>query len=119
MGINIVQSIEEKMRVDLSLQGIKFRMKIAAFQVFYTQGNFVESGRFFDKMQEEVTAFFVHDYESREWIRAETAHFVLSDSLTTPMLSGLAAFASIEQADAFATEVGGKMLTFEELLAQQ
>jgi len=70
------------------------------------------------EMQEEATAFFVHDYESKDWIRAETAYFVLSDSLTTPMLSGLAAFVSIEQANAFAAEVGGKTLTFEELLTQ-
>jgi copper chaperone NosL len=78
-------------------------------------GDMVKARR---EMQEEVTAFFVHDYQSKDWIRAETAHFVQSDSLTTPMLSGLAAFAWPEQADAFAAEVGGTTLTFEELLAQ-
>jgi len=42
---------------------------------------------------DEVVAFFVHDYQDGAWIRAETAHYVRSDGVTTPMFSGLAAFA--------------------------
>ncbi len=68
------------------------------------------------QMQEDVTAFFVHDHDSRDWIRAETAHFVLSDNLPTPMLSGLAAFRSVEKANAMAAGWGGNVLTFEQLL---
>lgn len=68
------------------------------------------------EMQEDVVAFFVHDYESQDWIRAETAHFVLNGNLPTPMLSGLAAFSSVEEAQAFAAEMDGKVLTFDELL---
>ncbi len=64
-----------------------------------------------------VTAFFVHDYEDGRWIRAETAHYVLSEDLPTPMLSGLAALATIEQAEALAAERDGQLLTFEELLS--
>jgi copper chaperone NosL len=44
--------------------------------------------------QAEVTAFFVHDYEEQTWIRAETAYYVLSRELPTPMASGLVAFRS-------------------------
>jgi nitrous oxide reductase accessory protein NosL len=69
-------------------------------------------------MQEEVTAFFVHDYEDRAWIRAETAHFVLSDNLSTPMASGLAAFLSPEEARETAAELQGQVLTFDELLTR-
>jgi copper chaperone NosL len=68
------------------------------------------------KMQEEVVAFFVHDYEDKSWIRAETAHYTLSDRLTTPMASGLAAFTSAEKATALAEELGGEVLTFDELM---
>jgi copper chaperone NosL len=68
------------------------------------------------RMKENVRAFFVHDYDSQDWIRAETAHYVLSHDLPTPMLSGLAAFASAAKATDFATEMDGKMLTFDELL---
>jgi nitrous oxide reductase accessory protein NosL len=67
------------------------------------------------EMQEEVTAFFVHDYEDRAWIRAETAHYVLSANLTTPMASGLAAFSAPEGAKALAAELQGQVLTFDEL----
>ncbi len=67
-------------------------------------------------MQEDVSAFFVHDHESKDWMRAETAHYVLSSALPTPMLSGLAAFASAKKAADFAAEVRGNVLTFDELL---
>jgi copper chaperone NosL len=63
-----------------------------------------------------VVAFFVHDYENITWIRAETAHYVLSQELPTPMLSGLAAFSSVESAEGLAVETGGQVFTFEELL---
>jgi copper chaperone NosL len=67
--------------------------------------------------QEEVAAFFVHDYEDTAWIRAETAYYVLSQELPTPMLSGLAACASSEKAEALAAEFDGEILTFDEVLA--
>ena len=67
--------------------------------------------------REEVTAFFVHDYQDKSWLRAETAHYVLSEELTTPMTSGLAAFASSQEAQILAIELQGQMLTFEDLLA--
>lgn len=69
------------------------------------------------KMQEEVVAFFVHDYEDESWIRAETARYTLSDELPTPMASGLAAFASAEKATVLAEELDGEVLTFDELMA--
>lgn len=65
---------------------------------------------------EDVTAFFVHDQASRTWIRAETASYTLSADLPTPMLSGLAAFPSQDDAIGFAAELGGEILTFDELL---
>ena len=67
--------------------------------------------------QDEVVAFFVHDYQDGAWIRAETAHYVRSDGVTTPMFSGLAAFASSEQAEALADELQGQVLSFDEVLA--
>jgi copper chaperone NosL len=67
--------------------------------------------------QDEVMAFFVHDYEEQSWIRAETAHYVLSSELLTPMLHGLAACATAEKAAALAAEVDGQVLTFDQVLA--
>jgi copper chaperone NosL len=65
----------------------------------------------------EVTAFFVHDYDDRHWIRAESAYYVLAGELPTPMSSGLAACSSAERAAALAAEFRGQILTFNELLA--
>lgn len=66
---------------------------------------------------QEIIAFFVHNYENNQWVRAEKATFVQSKGLRTPMASGLAAFESAEKAQAFAAEVQGKMMTFSEVSA--
>jgi copper chaperone NosL len=66
---------------------------------------------------QEVIAFFAHNYENNQWIRAEKATFVQSKGLRTPMASGLAAFESAEKAQAFAAEVQGEVMTFSEVSA--
>jgi copper chaperone NosL len=65
----------------------------------------------------EVAVFFVHDYEAKSWIRGETAYYILSDKITTPMLSGLVASASKEKAQSLAAESTGQVMTFDEVLA--
>ena len=94
----------------------------------YAAGYLTEAGeeRIFDdvggmfqahlQMQEEVAAFFVHDYEDVVWLRAEEAHYVLSEDLATPMLFGLAACATEQRAERLAGEVGGTVLTFDEVM---
>ncbi len=64
---------------------------------------------------EQVQAWFVHDYGTSEWTRAEQAFFVQSDGLHTPMGSGLAAFATREAAQAEAERLGATVRTFEEV----
>ena len=61
----------------------------------------------------QIVAIFVHDYDDHTWIKAETATFVRSRQLPTPMLSGMAAFAQAERAATFAAENDGEVLTFE------
>jgi copper chaperone NosL len=68
-----------------------------------------------DHPEAQVKAWFVHDYESEAWIRGETAFFVLSDNLQTPMGMGVAAFEKREDAEALAAEKGGQVLTLDEL----
>lgn len=70
------------------------------------------------EQQAAVEAFFVHDHDDHTWIRAETATYVHSPELVTPMLSGLAAFSTEQEAKQFAAEADGETLTFEELLAR-
>jgi copper chaperone NosL len=68
-----------------------------------------------DHPVQQVKAWFVHDYQSEAWIRGETAFFVLSDQLQTPMGGGVAAFEKKDDAEAFAAEKSGKVLTLDEL----
>lgn len=69
------------------------------------------------KNQDEVVAFFAHDYQDKGWLRAEKATYVRSDQLPTPMASGLVAFNSPDKAKTLAAEVQGQVMTFEELLS--
>ncbi|RMF87896.1 MAG: hypothetical protein D6736_11855 [Nitrospinota bacterium] len=64
---------------------------------------------------EEVAAFWVHDYKREEWIRAETAFFVVSRALPTPMGHGVVAFRNEQQARDLADKVAGKVLRFDDL----
>lgn len=68
------------------------------------------------QQQEDVMAFFVHDYEDRTWIRAETAHYVISKELPTPMLFGIVAYAESEKAELIASRSDGEVLTFDEVM---
>jgi len=67
--------------------------------------------------QDEEAVLFVHDHDNHTWIRAETATYVLSPDLPTPMLSGLAAFPTTTAAEGLIAELGGQLLNFDELLA--
>lgn len=64
-----------------------------------------------------VRAWFVHDHDSEEWIRGETAFYVLSSRIASPMGHGIAAFRDRSAAEAFAGEIGASVLTFDALRA--
>lgn len=60
---------------------------------------------------------WVHDYDSGSWVAAETASYVKSPETPSPMGYGLAAFATREEAEAFALKVKGRVLSFDALKA--
>ncbi len=64
---------------------------------------------------EEVAVFWVHDYETEAWLKAEDATFVMKDDLVTPMGFGIIAFETRERAAAWSGEEGGMVMTFEAL----
>ncbi len=66
----------------------------------------------------EVRAWFVHDYTTEEWMRGETAFYVESASVHSPMGHGIAAFKDRGAAESFAREVAATVLTFDELRAE-
>ncbi len=65
---------------------------------------------------EDVAAYWVHDLDTAEWLRAERATFVRAPTFPTPMASGLVAFADPARARAFAQEHGGEVIEFAHLL---
>jgi copper chaperone NosL len=72
---------------------------------------------FISEKSEEAASYWVHDFVSGEWIRAEEATYVLDSSLKTPMGFGIAAFAGADQARAMAQgQETAEVLTFAEVL---
>jgi copper chaperone NosL len=70
-----------------------------------------------EEAAEEVVVFWVHDFDSEEWLKAEEAHFVKGDHIT-PMGFGITAFAERERAEAWAAEQGGMVMAFADLLGE-
>ena len=63
-----------------------------------------------------VAAWWVHDYDSKEWLDGQTAAYVFSNNLRTPMAQGTAAFASQEAAERLAGELQGEVFDWDGLL---
>lgn len=70
------------------------------------------------EQEEDVHLFWVHDYESKVWVKADEAFFVVSNSLETPMGFGIAALNSQEEAEAMVAEWEGELYTFAQLMDQ-
>ena len=64
----------------------------------------------------QVKAYFVHDYASEKWQRAETAFFIVSPQIQTPMAHGIAAYADRAAAEAAAQKVEGRVVVFGDLM---
>lgn len=65
-----------------------------------------------------IATYYVHDYNSKDWIDGQNAYYIHSNNLRTPMGFGLAAVAQPLEAEALAVEWGGTVLTFAELHEQ-
>lgn len=66
----------------------------------------------------EIVAYYVHDYQSREWLDARQATYVQGDAMSTPMGSGLAAFADHAAAAAHAQATQGHLVDFDTVYDQ-
>jgi copper chaperone NosL len=64
--------------------------------------------------RDDVRAYFVKDYATRDWLDAKKAYFVKAD-ITTPMGSGTVAFKQEKRAIIIARANEGKLLTFDDL----
>ncbi len=70
---------------------------------------------FLVEQPEAVSAFWVHDEESRAWLRGPQATFVRTSSIITPMGTGIIAVASATRARALAEREKGQLLDLEAL----
>jgi copper chaperone NosL len=97
----------------------------------FAAGTLLTNGEYrkFDDIQEmlvyhmehpadQVKAWFVHDYDSEDWIRGEEAFFVRSQQIKTPMDGGIVAFLSQERAGIFAAEWEGRVYSLDEVRAE-
>lgn len=63
----------------------------------------------------QVVRWWVHDYNTEEWVDGSTAYYVASENIQSPMGFGLAALAQQADAEALAAETGGTVLDWEGL----
>jgi copper chaperone NosL len=66
----------------------------------------------------KVAGLWVHDYWSDEWIDAETALYVVSSNIHSPMGHGVAAFAIESRAKQLAEEMDGNVYDWNRMRAE-
>jgi copper chaperone NosL len=83
---------------------------------------FDDIGDMLHHMQQNLTllgvGWWVHDYESEEWIDATTAYYVVSEQIKSPMHHGMAAFATQGAADKFASDLDGQVFDWDKVRVQ-
>lgn|SRR5687767_463187 len=71
---------------------------------------------FVNRNTAKAAAYFVMDFDERQWIKAEDAYYMRSPELTTPMNRGIVAFKDQSRALRAADEYHGKIVRFNEIL---
>jgi copper chaperone NosL len=66
----------------------------------------------------DIAAFFVVDYDSRQWVNAEQAYFVRSEEFKTPMNGHIVAFKDRSKADGAAAKYHGNLLAFSKVFGE-
>lgn len=66
---------------------------------------------------DEAASFWVHDYDTEAWLKAEDAFFVMGNDIYTPMAFGVVAFSTLEQAKTLAGDKSGMVMSFDEVMA--
>ena len=66
--------------------------------------------------KKNIEAYYVADFPSQKWLKAEEAFFVQSDQISTPKNSGILAFKDEAQAKALSSQYQAKLLSFKDML---
>lgn len=73
--------------------------------------NFIKS----KKSTTKIVAYFVMDFDERQWTKADDAYYVRSSELTTPMNGGMIAFKNESKAQEAIGKYHGKLLRFKDV----
>lgn len=68
------------------------------------------------KIKNDIAAYFVVDFDSRSWLKAQDALLLRSRDLKTPMGFGIVAFKDRAKAEQAARTYQGELLSFAELI---
>ena len=66
---------------------------------------------------DSVAAFYVVDFDSKRWLKAEEASFIASPNFHTPMGGGMVALKDRSRAEAAAAANQGRLVSFAEALS--
>ena len=91
-----------------------YRLADGKLRIFDDLGDMVLYHRLND---EEVAVFWVHDYQTGEWIHAPVAYYVATDDLVTPMGHGIVAFTNESESAYLAGKHGAPVYRWDDLLA--
>lgn len=68
-----------------------------------------------EHLEEQAEVWFVHDYATETWIRGETAFYVMSEKIASPMAGGVVAFADQAAAATYAAEHQATVMSFDDV----
>lgn len=81
-----------------------------------TESKFDDMGEMFTRDDLGDADAWVHDYDTEDWVEASSAWYVKGAGVESPMATGIVAFSTESRARAFASESGGTVLTWDEML---
>ena len=71
-----------------------------------------------EQSERHIVAWYVHDFETEEWLDATTAYYVISDEIMSPMGHGITAHATKAAAEEMAQAKHGQLFDWQGLVAQ-
>jgi copper chaperone NosL len=69
-----------------------------------------------EKPDTKIAAHFFVEYDTKRWLKSNSASFVKSKEITSPMGGGIIAFENDTKAKTAAAEFSGQILSFTELM---
>lgn len=70
------------------------------------------------KAGDSIAAYYVVDFDTKQWLKAEEASLVASPNFHTPMGGGMVAFKDRSRAEAAAAASQGRLISFAEALSE-